>query len=328
MTPSFSITAIERILPNLDLDFTSGNLDSRITFTRTGNTATVINSSGVIQLVSADTPRFQHNPTTLKRQGLLIEQTRTNLLLNSLIDGTALATQTVSVTAAAHTLSFYGAGEIVLSGAHSATVTGNGAYPARKTYTFTPTAGNLTLTVSGTVQFSNLELGSFETSFIPTDGSIKTRNSDVALINGANFTSWFNQTEGTAACEFILGTDPTFVTGLFSLSSNTQNWMTIRNGTYLFGFVLASNATQAAIQMSALTSKDATYNGVLAYKENNFNAASNGTVQGSDALGVIPVCNSLYIGSIAGNNVTSSVIKRFRYWPQRVINAQSLALSK
>jgi len=163
ISPSFSLTATERVLPRMALDFTTALLDPRITFTRTGNTATVVNSSGVIAAINADLPRFDFDPTTLVCKGLLIEETRTNLLLNSLINGTNLSTQLVTTTAVSQTLSFYGTGQIVLTGTSSATVVGTGAYPARQTLTFTPTAGVLTLTVTGTVQYAQLEVGAFAT---------------------------------------------------------------------------------------------------------------------------------------------------------------------
>lgn len=62
------------------LDFTTGVLDSRLTFTRAANTATVINSSGYVQTVNANTPRFDHDPTTQAPKGLLIEGAATNLM--------------------------------------------------------------------------------------------------------------------------------------------------------------------------------------------------------------------------------------------------------
>ena len=202
ITPSFALTATERILPRMALDFTTATLDSRVTFTRTGNTATVTNSSGVIAAINANLPRFDFDPTTLVCKGLLIEEARTNALLNSLIDGTSLATQLVTVTAAARTLSFYGTGSVVLSGAHSATVVGAGVYPTRTTLSFTPSAGVLTLTVTGTVQYAQLEVGAFATSFIPTAAATVTRNADVATMTGANFSDWYNQTQGTFVATF------------------------------------------------------------------------------------------------------------------------------
>lgn len=83
ITPSFSLTATERVLPRMALDFTTASLDSRVTFTRSGNTATVVNSSGFIAPINANLPRFDFNPTTLVCKGLLIEEARTNIVLNS-----------------------------------------------------------------------------------------------------------------------------------------------------------------------------------------------------------------------------------------------------
>lgn len=84
ITPSFSLTATERVLPRLALDFTTASLDSRVTFTRTGNTATVINSSGLVQVVNADIPRFDYTLNTGGPcKGLLIEESRTNIITYS-----------------------------------------------------------------------------------------------------------------------------------------------------------------------------------------------------------------------------------------------------
>jgi hypothetical protein len=80
ITPSFALTATERILPKLALDFTTASLDSRVTFTRALNTATRINSSGLIETINANLPRFDYDPITLICKGLLIEEQRTNLL--------------------------------------------------------------------------------------------------------------------------------------------------------------------------------------------------------------------------------------------------------
>lgn len=83
ITPAFGLTATERVLPKLALDFTTASLDSRITFTRTGNTATYTNSSGYIQTVNADIPRFDYDPITLVCKGLLIEESRINIFIYS-----------------------------------------------------------------------------------------------------------------------------------------------------------------------------------------------------------------------------------------------------
>lgn len=78
ITPSFSLTATERVLPRVTFDFITSLLDSRITFERIGATATRVNNLGNVEIVSANTPRFDFNPISLICKGLLIEELREN----------------------------------------------------------------------------------------------------------------------------------------------------------------------------------------------------------------------------------------------------------
>lgn len=83
LTPAYALTATERVLPRMALDFTTGVLDPRVTVTRALNTATRVNSSGFVEVVNADLPRFDYDPITLAPKGLLIEESRVNELLYS-----------------------------------------------------------------------------------------------------------------------------------------------------------------------------------------------------------------------------------------------------
>jgi hypothetical protein len=66
----------------LTLDFTTGVLDSRLTFTR-ASTGTFINASGNVATASNNVARFDHDPTTLAPRGLLVEAQATNVLTYS-----------------------------------------------------------------------------------------------------------------------------------------------------------------------------------------------------------------------------------------------------
>jgi hypothetical protein len=75
------------ISPTLNLNFArSKKLDPRITFTRTSS-ATRTNAQGLIEVVSTDTPRFEHsyNSSTgsVNSLGLLVEESRSNLITYS-----------------------------------------------------------------------------------------------------------------------------------------------------------------------------------------------------------------------------------------------------
>lgn len=71
--------------PSTTFNFLTGSLDSRVTFTRSNNTATVKNANGSISLVSANIPRFNYDNGTLL--GLLIEERRENSIINSVFSG-------------------------------------------------------------------------------------------------------------------------------------------------------------------------------------------------------------------------------------------------
>lgn len=83
---------------------------------------------------------------------------------NWLLATDTLSTQNVTTIAAQQTLSFTGTGSITLSGTATGTLTGTGANN-RVSLTFTPTAGTLTLTVSGDARFGQLEYGPTATTY-------------------------------------------------------------------------------------------------------------------------------------------------------------------
>ena len=69
--------------PSLNFNFVDGSAFSpQITFTR-ASTATYFDATGTLQSAAIDTPRFDYDPATLAARGFLIEEQRTNLVLQS-----------------------------------------------------------------------------------------------------------------------------------------------------------------------------------------------------------------------------------------------------
>jgi hypothetical protein len=69
------------VLPTLDLDFAnSKTLDPRITFTRASG-GSYVGADGLIKYAGVNEARFDHDPSTGESLGLLIEESRSNLLI-------------------------------------------------------------------------------------------------------------------------------------------------------------------------------------------------------------------------------------------------------
>jgi hypothetical protein len=276
-------------------------------------------------------PRFDHNPTTGESLGLLVEEARTNLLLNS---GT-LSTQSATVTAVAHTLSFTGIGTITLTGTSTAgPLVGTGIGEAnRVSLTFTPTAGSLTLTVSGTVTNAQLEAGAFRTSYIATAGATATRAADVASITGSAFSSWYRQDEGTV---FVDGSTPAFTntTGFVAINAaGNTNRLEIRQSRN------TPNVTGASVDV-IWTNINATPTLAANTSYKQATAVSNAS-HGNSIAGSLDT-SSTVIGTIAATQLffgirssqtaptggSSSTIRRLTYWPQRLANSTLQSLTQ
>lgn len=307
-------------------------LDSRITFTRADVTrcATRFNEYGQLELVPANVPRLDYDPVTLAPRGLLIEESRHNLFLNSLFNGTSLSTQSITVTAAPWTISFYGTGSITLSGASTGTITGLGA-STRVTSTFTPSAGSLTCTVSGQVYWAQAELGSFATSFIPTSGTAVTRAADVATMTGTNFSSWYNATEGTFIAEWFQDNAPASgvnngILEVRGASFNDSMSVFVASGLVPVLNVNVGGANQVALNSAAGSLTDIQRH-AASYKANDFATSFNGAAVVTDVAGTIPTVTSMIIGNIASGQYCNNWIRRITYYSTALTDAQLQSLT-
>lgn len=313
-----------RAVPSLDLRFADNKTlgdayagGNPVTFTR-ASTATFVGSDGLIQTATTNEPRFDHNPTTGESLGLLVEEARTNLLLNS----ATLSTQSVTVAAAANTLSFYGTGTVTLTGVSTAgPLVGTGANN-RVSLTFTPTVGVLVLTVSGSVTNAQLEAGAFPTSYIPTTGSTVTRAADVASVTGSNLSSWYNQNSGTIYAEYRISALALGTISSFDDGTTNNRWQQRYTATALRHRFVATGSniddTDAALVPSISVLNKAAYAAIAADQRFAGNGILNNTARTQPTM---PVVTQLQLGVGVASDTSGQIrISRLTYWPTRLAN--------
>jgi hypothetical protein len=409
-----------RAVPSLDLRFAENKSltdaktgASLITFTR-ASTGTYVGSDGLIKSATTDEARFDHNPTTGESLGLLLEEARTNLILQSenlaitwtAGAGTVITTNTwtapngtltgdqftvgsasvapsqnVTVTASSsYTLSFYLNATLTnaaflrlrfgtLAGSTSAYFNvstlafaslngitnpvvqnvGNNTYKLSVTFTYdASSAGSRTVSIAGVTADNGTtadtgkivaiwgmqyELGAFATSYIPTTTATVTRAADVANIAGTNFSSWYNQTEGTiysvatATSSTSLDSTATAV-GIVAFTDGT-NSERIRHGAFTFSTVWVDNNTTQANLSSGTFTQNQQVNLASAFKINDFALVRDGGSVQTDATGTLPTLSQVELGRIAiGIGFFSGTIKRLTYWPTRLANPTLQAITQ
>jgi hypothetical protein len=181
---------------------------------------------------------------------------------------------------------------------------------------------------------AQLEAGAFPTSYIPTVAATVTRNADAASMTGANFTSWFNNAEGTLYAD---ASTP------FEVPSNRfMQLMHINDGTTNNSIRIAYNAELTAtygVTVNATSQVDLNQAGLtgvrrraiaFAYSTNNFAGTTNGITALTDTSGTVPVVSQMNIGTVAPPAAVTTLsghIRKLAYYPIRATNAQLQALT-
>jgi hypothetical protein len=177
------------------------------------------------------------------------------------------------------------------------------------------------------------ELGAFATSYIPTVASTVTRAADIATMTGTNFSSWYNQSEGTIVAQAstqrttgaavrVLGIDDGTTDNRHSFSFDGTSPSTTFNAVTIVGAV--PQASFALLVTPLAVSKLA-----YAYKTNDFAASVNGGAVSTDTSGTVPSgLIAMRIGSLVGGiQQLNGHLSSITYYPSRLTNAQLQALS-
>ena len=181
----------------------------------------------------------------------------------------------------------------------------------------------LTSTASAYVFGVQLETGSFATSYIPTAGGTVARSADEASMTGANFSSWYNQTEGTFVPQYDVegfATNP----GVFRASNaGATNYSQTRlTSTTSVGDVVVSSS-QASFSFGGAII-NALQKFALAYRVNDFAGTLNGATPLTDTSGSAPTdLDRLFLADV-GSNVAplNGHLASFVYYPSRLSDGQ------
>jgi hypothetical protein len=168
--------------------------------------------------------------------------------------------------------------------------------------------------------FSQIELGAYTTSYIPTDSTVGgiTRAADVST-SAPGVDSWYNQSEGTVFSDFM------------SLPGNNirNEVVNINNGSLADRISISNkdvNAYQAQIYAGNVIQLRGDYafasnrNVALAYKANDANYSYDGLIGTQDTSVTLPVVNQVEIGYL--NDYLNGHIKRLSYFPTRKTDQQ------
>ena len=188
---------------------------------------------------------------------------------------------------------------------------------------------------------AQLEAGSFATSYIPTVASTVTRSADVATMTGTNFSSWYNQSEGTMIVGYsrIQTTDtfgmvwevkPTSASSSDRINVSASNVADPRFQAFVGGVSqLDTTTTFGPFALGVVV------NTCLAYKSGNLAAVRNGSAPSTSATTfAAPSYTNLQIGGTdnaifgpAASSFLNGHIRQIAYYNTRLPNAQLQTLT-
>ncbi len=178
---------------------------------------------------------------------------------------------------------------------------------------------------------AQLEAGAFPTSYIPTTTAAATRNADNAVMTGTNFSSWYNQTQGTFVVrsdQYAAGSTTGQFTALESGDGTNNNLIQIATQYGLNNYqalVINANVTQAIF----LSPSDIiSVKRALAYATNDFAISTAGGAAATNTSGTVPTVSSFGIGvRPSGFGQINGHIASIAYYPTRLPNATLQALT-
>ena len=177
----------------------------------------------------------------------------------------------------------------------------------------------------------------FWTSVIPTSGSTVTRSADVASMTGTNFSSWYNQSEGSIMFSSTplssTSTNATNGSCIFISDNTNNNFVAVANEIGVAsggsGAVSVSGSFQFASGRIGSGIKQRSV--ALAYQVNNFALSAEGLTAVTGTSGTLPTVDRMRIGAYLPSNpdyYVNGTISRLTYYPTRLTDSQLQELTR
>ena len=175
---------------------------------------------------------------------------------------------------------------------------------------------------------AQLEALPFATSYIPTTSAQVTRASDNASMTGTNFSSWFNQGQGTVYCESSLFSVSGSSPGIYSFDDGTtSNALNSFYGPNIYANSRVGGANVFTSYSSTLASTPTFYKQSFSYANANYISVFSGGTPITQTSGVVPSgLNRLQIGSYAGGYLNGRM-KKLSFYPQALPSNQLQTLT-
>jgi hypothetical protein len=185
---------------------------------------------------------------------------------------------------------------------------------------------------------AQLEAGAFPTSYIPTVASTVTRSADLAQMTGTNFSSWYNQSEGSLFVVASPSTNGAYSGFIYLLGTDFNNGITyLRQSDYQPVFRIRSGqrdeyskAINGAVGFGQIWRNAVALKSAISFKTNDFNSFVSGVpITGSRATaGTLPTFTGpLYLGGLNGSTYLNGTISRLTYYPIALTQNQMVNLT-
>jgi hypothetical protein len=175
---------------------------------------------------------------------------------------------------------------------------------------------------------AQLETGYGASSYIPTTTAQVTRAKDIATISGTNFTSWYQQAEGTIFAEYIGGRNNFY--NAYGRIATTNVW-SVEKGANAFAINFITGASQLS-SVSLVDSFVSTAKVAAAWQGSAIStviADGNLPSFSSGSLTISGTATKLNIGTDNNGNVSlDGTIARLSYWPTRLSNVTLQNMTK